>query len=168
MQPILFVSIPHSTENYLTMADLKKLYIAMFDARTKWRNILLFLGVSPDTIDRIGMQWQDDPDDCYREGLKKWLKNGEKSWKDVVEALSSPTVGYSGLARTIERDYPQSAALSSPIVGYSGLARTIERDYPQSAALSSPIVGYSGLGRTIERDYPQSAGAIYPKSDGKY
>ncbi len=33
---------------------------------------------------------------------------------DVVEALSSPIVGYSDLARTIERDYPQSAGAIYP------------------------------------------------------
>ncbi len=33
---------------------------------------------------------------------------GGRSWEDIVTALSSRTVGYSGLARTIEKDHAQS------------------------------------------------------------
>ena len=91
--------------DYLTPADLIKLYLAVFDARNQWRNILLVLEVSSDIIDSIGTKWRNNPDDCYREGLKEWLKGGEGSWEDVVKALSSPTVGHSDLARTIERDH---------------------------------------------------------------
>ncbi len=101
----------YSTEkmsNYLTIADLKTLYLATFETRTKWRNILLVLDISPDTINNIGTKWQDNLDDCYREGLSEWLKCGERSWEDVVKALSSPIVGFSDIARTIEKDYVQS------------------------------------------------------------
>ncbi|XP_064389668.1 kelch-like protein 17 [Halichondria panicea] len=97
------------SDTYLTIADLGKLYIATFDARVKWRNFLLVLEISSDTIDSIGTKWRDDPDDCYREGLKEWLKGGERSWEDVVKALSSPIVGHVHIARTIERDHLQSS-----------------------------------------------------------
>ncbi len=99
---------PEKMSDYLTIADLNKVYLATFDARIKWQNILLVLDVSLGTIDSIGTKWQNHPDDCYRDGLKEWLKNGEKTWQDVVEALSSPIVGHSDIARTIERDHVQS------------------------------------------------------------
>ncbi len=38
----------------------------------------------------------------------EWLKCGERSWEDVVKALSSPIVGFSDIARTIEKDYVYS------------------------------------------------------------
>ncbi len=114
----LLLSIPHyrtgKLPGYLTIADLKKLYMATFDARNRWRNILLVLQVSPDTIDSIGKKWQDNPDDCYHEGLKEWLKSGKRSWEDLVEALSSPTVGLSDLAQTIEKDHLQCTSASNP------------------------------------------------------
>ncbi len=94
--------------NYLTDADLEKLYLATFDARSKWRNILLALTISLDTINSISTKWHDKLDDCYREGLSEWLKGGERSWEYMVEALSNPTVGFSDLARTIERDHVRS------------------------------------------------------------
>ncbi len=63
------------------------------------------LEVSPETIDCIATHWRDKPDECYREGLSEWLKCKHGSWEDVVVALSSPTVGFSDIARTIERDH---------------------------------------------------------------
>ncbi len=100
--------------DYLTIEDLKKVYLVTFDARVKWRNVLLVLDVSPATINSVGTKWRDNPDDCYREGLSEWLTGGERSWKDVMEALSSPIVGFSYIARTIERDHLQSTGASNP------------------------------------------------------
>ncbi len=74
---------------------------------------MLVLNVSLGIIDSIGTKWQDNPDECYREGLKEWLNEGEKSWEDMVEALSSRIVGHSDIARTIERDHVQSTGKQS-------------------------------------------------------
>ena len=107
----------YSTEkmsDYLTIADLKRLYLVTFDARIKWRNILLILDVPSDTIHSIGKEWSNNPDDCYREGLIKWLNEGGKSWKEMVEALSSPIVSEVHIARTIERDHLQSTGPNNP------------------------------------------------------
>ena len=104
--------------DYLTIADLGDLYTTTFDARIKWRNILLVLRISSATIDSIGKEWSNNPDDCYREGLKEWLNEGEKNWKDVVKALSSPIVGHSDIAKTIVRGHEhaivQSVSASNP------------------------------------------------------
>ena len=96
-------------EMSITVADLKKVYRITFEARNEWKNILLELEVSSATIRSIGVRCHDDPKDCYREGLSEWLEGGERSWGDLVEALSSPTVGHSDIAMAIERDYIQSA-----------------------------------------------------------
>ncbi|XP_064389656.1 serine/threonine-protein kinase Sgk1-like isoform X2 [Halichondria panicea] len=100
--------------DYLTIEDLKKVYLVTFDARVKWRNILLVLDVSPATINNVGTKWRDNPDDCYREGLSEWLTGGERSWEDVMAALSSPIVGHSDIASTIEREHVQSTGASNP------------------------------------------------------
>ncbi len=99
----------------LTDDDLDKVYRATFDARIKWKNVLLALKLSSFTINSISMNCSNNPDDCYREGLSEWLRSGERSWKDMVEALSSPTVDYNNLARTIEKNHVQfTAGRSSP------------------------------------------------------
>ncbi len=89
----------------ITIADLKKVYTATFAARHKWRNILLDLAMDIATIDSISAKCRDNPDDCYREGLSEWLRGEERSWSNVVEALSSPIVGYNDIAMMIDREY---------------------------------------------------------------
>ena len=55
------------------------------------------------------MRCHDTPDQCYHEGLSEWLEGGERSWGDLVEALSSPTVGHSDIAMVVERDFTRSS-----------------------------------------------------------
>ena len=92
----------------LTIEDHNKVYTATFEARNKWKNILLGLGISYTDIDDIGVKCHNNPDDCYREGLALWLNGGERSWGDLVNALSSPTVGHKDIAGQIERNYTHS------------------------------------------------------------
>ena len=99
----------------ITAADLKKVYRTTFEARNEWKNILLELEVSSATIRSIGVRCHDDPKDCYREGLSEWLEGGVRSWGDLVEALSSPTVGHSDIAMAIKRDFIQSAGADTII-----------------------------------------------------
>ena len=96
----------------ITTVDLNRVYTATYDARNKWRNILLSLGVENATIKSIGEKWRDNPDDCYREGLFEWLEGGGRSWEDLMAALSSPTVGHKDIAMDIERKYMKHTILS--------------------------------------------------------
>ena len=91
-------------EMSITIGNLNDIYTATFEARNKWRNILLSLGVKNDTIKSIGTEWRNNPDDCYREGLSKWLEDGERSLGDLVKALSSPTVGHRDIAMAVKRN----------------------------------------------------------------
>ena len=88
----------------LFSSDLKRVYRRTFDAREKWCNILLELNISNEEIYRIKTEFHDNPADCYREGLSKWLKDGGRNWEDLIEALSSPTVGHSDIAESIAVD----------------------------------------------------------------
>ena len=89
----------------LTTKDLRKVYSRTYEARNKWQNILLALGVSNDTIVSIGKENRDSPDNCYRIGLSEWLSSGSGSWKDIANALADPTVGYNDIASGIEKEY---------------------------------------------------------------
>lgn len=84
--------------------SLKEVYTKTYEARDKWRNILLALDVPLDTIHSIGTTWNNKADDCYREGLSEWLKGGVRTWRDMAKALSSPIVGYSDLASAIDHE----------------------------------------------------------------
>ena len=93
----------------ITIADLKVVYRAMFKAHEQWQNILLELEVSSDVIENTHQKYGYNTVICCREGLRQWLEGGERSWVELVEALSSPTVGRSDIAKEIERDYILSA-----------------------------------------------------------
>lgn len=88
------------------IADVKEVYTATFEARSKWRNILFALEVSTATINSIGVAAKNDPDICYREGLSEWLKGGQRTWTNIVAALSTPTVGHEDIAKMVEQDHP--------------------------------------------------------------
>ena len=93
----------------ITIADLKVVYRATFKAHEQWKNILLKLKVSRDVIKNTRHKHRYNTVICYHEGLRQWLEGGERSWGNLVEALSSPTVGRSDIAKEIERDYILSA-----------------------------------------------------------
>ena len=110
----MFVSKPTFNFNTgqtpsITIADLKVVYRATFEAHKQWQNVLLELEVSSNDIEYTRFRYHDDAVICYREGLRQWLKGGKRRWGDLVEALSSPTVGRSDIAKEIERDYILSA-----------------------------------------------------------
>ena len=112
-------------KGFITLKDLKLVYRVTFDARNKWQNILLALDVSKATIESIGVTCRGNPEDCYREGLTEWLKGeAERSWRDLAEALSDPTVGHIDIARAIEREYSSDRSYTYDEMG-NGL-------YPQS------------------------------------
>lgn len=97
----------------ISIDDLRIVYKTTFEARNKWQNILLELEMSSATIESISVRCRDNPDNCYREGLTEWLKGGERSWKELAEALSSPTVGHYDIAKAIDRDHNQSTGTTT-------------------------------------------------------
>ncbi len=87
----------------INLDDLSAVYEETFQARAKWKQMLLALQVNNTTIETINIRCREDPDNCYLEGLSEWLKGEERSWTDVFEALSRSSVGHSDLAKVVER-----------------------------------------------------------------
>jgi len=69
---------------------------------TKWFNMGLQLGVNKNDLNRIQYDTQDCMTAC-RNMFAEWLKNTqtEKTWKKLVEALCSRSVGESTLAKNL-------------------------------------------------------------------
>ena len=84
----------------LSIADLRTVLVAVWEARVKWYNIGLELGTSSDTLDSIKIKCREDPDECVTAMIKEWLNNGKPppSWTALAEALRSPMVGCAHLA----------------------------------------------------------------------
>ena len=87
----------------LTIEDLGDVLEVVWEARSKWYNIGLKLGISVSTLDSISKANSQNPDDCLTAMIKDWLRNGKPkpSWAAVAKALKSPMVGYAHLAKQL-------------------------------------------------------------------
>ncbi len=84
----------------LTIADMREVKSAVYDARAKWRAIGLELGISKDDLDCIE---KSDIDRCLEEMLALWLRRPRMnpSWESLVGALKSATVDRMDVAEEI-------------------------------------------------------------------
>jgi hypothetical protein len=87
----------------LTTDDLGDVLEAVWEARVKWFNIGLKLGISAGTLNAIKKNNSQDPDDCLTAMLEYWLNNGQPKplWAALAKALKSPMVGYAQLAEEL-------------------------------------------------------------------
>ena len=100
------MSCSQSAGQQLSVNDLHVVMEELNDARAKWDDIGLQLCMSVGTLDAIKEQY-DDPSHCLKEALKTWLKTcpSPPTWKNIVDALQSSTVGEVRLAADLEQKY---------------------------------------------------------------
>ena len=86
----------------LSIDDLGDVLEAVWEARAKWYNIGLKLGISVGTLDSIESSNQNSGR-CLTAMIKDWLKNGKPkpSWAQLAKALKSRMVGYAQLAEEL-------------------------------------------------------------------
>ena len=87
----------------LGLNDLAEVVNEVFNARAKWYDIGLNLGVPVGTLNAIRVQYRDNPQDCLREVLMVWLKavDPQPTWKALVDALQSKAVDEGRLAKEL-------------------------------------------------------------------
>ena len=73
---------------------------AIWEARSKYSNLGISLGVSLESIEAIKMSCHHQVGECFKEVLKECLQNGI-SKKDLSDALKSRTVGFGILADAV-------------------------------------------------------------------
>ena len=95
----------HALAMALSIGNLKDVLKATYDARHKWDFILLMLGVSHSTIQSLRRKYNNDPDQCFLEGLSDWLRGGPRQWSDIVKALRDKTVCCEDVASEIEKSF---------------------------------------------------------------
>ena len=85
----------------LGINDLREVQRGAWEARAKWYNVGLELGIDPGTLDVIEGN-NKDINNCFRVMLTTWLKmvQPKPTWTALAEALQSPTVGYGDLAES--------------------------------------------------------------------
>ena len=77
------------------MKDLAAVQKAVWEARAKWYNIGLELGISAGTLDNIKKRNGNDGDTCLRDMLAEWLRDAAiiSTWGGLSLALRATTVG---------------------------------------------------------------------------
>ena len=79
---------------------------AVWDARLKWFDIGLELGLIVTDLDVIEASHRNSVARYFPEMLKLWLRHDTHStWSALVDALRSPTVGHKELAEYIKSVY---------------------------------------------------------------
>ena len=87
--------------------SLPDLLNKLWNARSKWYNIGLGLGVSAGELDSIDQK--REPGDCLREVLIKWLKKRTPRKSQLIEALREPSIGFEQLADDLHTWVPANA-----------------------------------------------------------
>ena len=99
----IIVPIPCTGFEVLTITDLAKVQNETWEARTRWYNLGLQLGVPVDTLDAIQYNHPTNCDQCFTDMIKEWLRafDLQQTWEALAKALESPQVGQSNLAKQI-------------------------------------------------------------------
>ena len=99
-------SVPSTpTQECLSTEDLKKVMEELDEAKDKWFNIEIHLGLSTSTLEGIEDN-QQKVSNCHRKMLQEWLQNGtNRSWETLAEALGKKSVGHLSLKESILLDH---------------------------------------------------------------
>ncbi|XP_064389838.1 NACHT, LRR and PYD domains-containing protein 14-like [Halichondria panicea] len=96
-----------------TMLDFNKIYETLFEARAKWYNLGLALGLDIGTLDSIKHN-NKECEDCLREALKQRDNTTKLTWTEIIKALRNLIVGKHQLANKIQTKYaPECMSQSS-------------------------------------------------------
>ena len=95
----------------LTVDDLGDVQEECYEARAKWYNIGLALGLTVDTLDSIEDNYKDI-ETKFRNMLKKWLETGDnRNWKTLTDCLSKKAVGFSVLGKELSLKFSKKSTV---------------------------------------------------------
>ena len=96
-------SIP--TPSTLSLTSFQVVFEQLFSIRNKWDNFGLALGLSPSDVNAIYTDNHGKCEPCLRETLITRLNVKPLTWREVVFALRSPTIGNNELAKEIQSKF---------------------------------------------------------------
>ena len=100
-------SIGSSGQHLNEKDHLSTVYAALRDARAKYYFIGLELGLDPNDLDNVHLQYRGDADESLRRVLQLFLRRASPPpmWNDLAKALESPGVGYGALAQKVRTEH---------------------------------------------------------------
>ena len=112
-------SIGQTTPASDQFLDFIKIYEKLFEARAKWYNLGLALGLDTGTLDSIKHN-NKECEDCLREALKQRDNTTKLTWTEIIKALRNPIVGKHQLANKIQTKFAQESMSQSSSQPSSG------------------------------------------------
>lgn len=102
IKPNLYFTV---STDYLDLHSLAEIFGKIYEVRTKWNNFGLALGMDYNDLAAVKIECRDILDECLKELLARWLKKSRPrpTWKALIEALKSKTVGFEELAEKMTR-----------------------------------------------------------------
>ena len=92
----------------MSITDLATVLNDTYPCRAKWYNLGIQLRVAVGTLDCFKVQY-GDPGDQLREVLRTWLTSSyNPTWIALTEALRSPVIEETQLARELQTKYGSS------------------------------------------------------------
>ena len=91
----------------LNIDDLHKVLKATWEARAKWYNCGLALGISSTDLEVIKENHRGVCDNCFRETMIEWLNTAHPppTWSALCSALQDPLVGHGELAEKLGKQH---------------------------------------------------------------
>ena len=104
--------------------NLKDVQDLVWDARTKWNNLGLELGIKISDLEVIEQKNKSDVDTCFKMMLLMWLRIVDPlpSWEGLISALGKNSVGRKDMAEKIRKIYTDSSPSSDPASEVSSIA----------------------------------------------
>ena len=104
--------------------NLKDIQDLVWDARTKWSNLGLELGIKIGDLEVIEQNCKSDIETCFKNMLLMWLRMVDPlpTWDSLVSALGKSSVGRKDLAENIRKKYIVSSDSSSSASSVSNTA----------------------------------------------
>ena len=100
MNIVIVIIIVTSTE-CLSLRDLREVQTSLWEARHRWKQIGLAIGISITTLEAITQTKFHDVDKCFKSMLSIWLNSDSPCWKTMAEALQSKSVAVRVQKQTI-------------------------------------------------------------------
>ena len=90
----------------MKIKDLRTVQTKLWEARNKWFNIGLELGLTYNVLVEIRDRHRGDPSECFTHLLARWLQSSDPpaTWSSILEALRSPTINLAELANSMVKD----------------------------------------------------------------
>ena len=148
--------------DYLTTDDIREVQNKTWKARCEWKEIGTQLGLQADDLEVIERNNNNKQNECFREMLLKWLRQGTATWEALISALKDECVGRVDVANLITSSLsPNDVNDDEPV----HLANVADQEIK---AFTCPLCGICSIEQYLNRECPKAnstSDSVFPYLD---